>query len=107
MLNTIDLTGLSTEAAMAVPGWHFLCETLAGLVQIAKAFSRDGLDRDEINPTLKRERVELEAWRKKSLAELRCWLERDGQKFKLVGGGLARYGYCRRSGALSAPVRIP
>jgi hypothetical protein len=33
----------------------------------------------EINAALERERVELETWRVKSLAELRGWLERHGQ----------------------------
>jgi hypothetical protein len=33
----------------------------------------------EINAAFERERVELEAWRVKSLAELRGWLEDEGE----------------------------
>jgi hypothetical protein len=49
------------------------------LLQLAQALTRDGVGRDEINILLERERVEFEAWREESLADLRAWLERDGQ----------------------------
>jgi len=39
----------------------------------------EGIDGDEINALLERQRVEFEAWRKKSLAELCGWLERGGE----------------------------
>jgi hypothetical protein len=37
----------------------------------------EGIDRDEINAVLESERARLEEWRKKSLVDLRGWLERD------------------------------
>ncbi len=71
--------GHSAAAAMALAARHFLRGNVVALVQIASALSRDGFRGDEINIVLGRERVGLEAWRIKSLAELRRWLQRNGQ----------------------------
>ncbi len=76
---TTDLTGLSVSAAIEVAARDFNREAVAVLLRIARSLSHDGLDRGAINAALERERVELEAWRKKSLADLRGWLERDGE----------------------------
>jgi len=78
MPRPLDLTGLLIETAMALAARHFLCGNVVPLVQIASALSCDGFGGDEINIVLGRERVELEAWRVASLAELRSWLERGG-----------------------------
>jgi hypothetical protein len=78
MPNTTDLTGLSVEAAMAVAAREFLAAITAALVQVAMILGGAGASRDEINAALEINRAELEAWRKKSLADLRAWLERDG-----------------------------
>jgi len=73
----IDLTGLSIEAALKIAARDFLQSGTAALEQLAKQLSRDGVGRDEINAVLERQRLEFEAWRVKSLAELRVWLERN------------------------------
>lgn len=62
--HTIDLSGLSTEAAMAVAARDFTRVIVAVLLWVARTLTRDGLDLDEINAALERERAELEAWRK-------------------------------------------
>jgi Na+/glutamate symporter len=79
MHQTIDLTDLPIDAAMAVAGREFLAAITAGLVQVAMALGATGLSIAEMNVLLERHRAELEDWRVKSLAELRGWLERDGQ----------------------------
>jgi hypothetical protein len=79
MPNTTDLTGLSVEAAMAVAGREFLAAVTAGITQVAMALGQSGLGINEMNVLLERQRAELEAWRVKSLAELRGWLERGGE----------------------------
>jgi hypothetical protein len=50
---------------------------VAALLRFARTVSDEGLDRDETNALLERDRVDLEAWRKKSPAELRGWLNHD------------------------------
>jgi hypothetical protein len=79
MPHTIDPTGLSVSAAVEVASRDLCRGMTALLLQLAQALTRDGVGRDEINILLERERVEFEAWREESLADLRAWLERDGQ----------------------------
>ena len=76
MPHTIDLTGLSVSAAVEVASRDLCRGMTALLLQLA---TRDGVGRYEINILLERERVEFEAWREESLADLCAWLERDGQ----------------------------
>ena len=76
--HTTDLTGLSVATAIEVASRDFTRGNTAVLLRIARSLSRDGLDRDAINAALELQRVELEAWRKESLADLRAWLERGG-----------------------------
>ena len=77
MQHTADLTGLSVAAAIELAARDFLRGAAAMLLRTARSLSRDGFDRDTINLALECERVELEVWRKQSLADLRAWLERD------------------------------
>lgn len=67
-------------AAMALAARHFLRGNAAALVQVASALSRDGFGGDEINIVLRRERVELEAWRIALLAELRGCFKHGGAR---------------------------
>ena len=79
MTNTTDLSHLSVAAAIEVASRDLCRGMTARLLQLARSLTRDGVGRDEINILLERERVELEAWRKESLADLRGWLERGGE----------------------------
>ena len=80
MLHAPDFIGLSIETAMEVAARHFLRGNVAASVQTASALIRDAFGGDEINFVLERECAALEAWRKKSLPELRGWLKRGGAR---------------------------
>jgi len=74
--HTVDLSDLPIEAAMAVAGRDLMRGVVSALLHIARACSRDGLSTEDANMVLEHSRIELEDWRKKSLADLRGWLER-------------------------------
>jgi len=73
------------DAALSHP--HPVCQAasaafVAAITTAIGGGDRDAMltvGRDEINAVLERQRVEFEAWRIKSLAELRGWLEREGE----------------------------
>ena len=57
-----------------------LDRTLAAMLARYKISLTDGgVDRENIDTALEYHRAEAAAWREEHLAELRGWLERDGQ----------------------------
>jgi hypothetical protein len=79
MPHTTDLSSLPVETALAVAA-RDMDRGIVAALDCTEITLRDlGATADELSIELEHQRAEMVAWREKSLAELRGWIERDGK----------------------------
>ena len=71
---TLDLTGLSTEAALRKVQRRFDQMQVLVVALVEADSIRDGVSRDTIDDYLEERREEFAEWRAEALIELRDWL---------------------------------